>query len=103
MAVDCQKFTLPQNGSYIDIDKHNTKLKCPYVIQVDFECLTTKNEQKKRCKSSDQEHKPCGFILNATHFFPHHPEQWSWSQMTPAPPWEGFLWEGGSNIAKDHP
>ena len=64
LAVDGQKFTLPEKGSYIEFDKHNTKLKCPYVIYGDFECLTTKSEQNKGLKGSYQEHKPCGFMLN---------------------------------------
>ncbi len=47
LAVDGQKFTLPEKGSYIEFDRRNTKLKCPYVIYGDFECLTTKSEQNQ--------------------------------------------------------
>ena len=64
LAVDGQKFTLPEKGSYMEFDKHNTKSKCPYVIYVDFECLTTKSKQNKVFKGSDHEQKPCGFMLN---------------------------------------
>ena len=53
---------LPEKGSYIEFDKYNTKLECPFVIYGDFECLTIKSEDG--IKGTYQHHKPCGFMLN---------------------------------------
>ena len=61
-ASDGQQFTLPKKGSYIEFEKYNTKLPCPFVIYGDFECLTTCNSQG--IKGTYQEHKPCGFMMN---------------------------------------
>ena len=63
LAVEGQKFTMPKKGSCIEFKKYDTKLKCPYVIYGDFECLTQKVENKG-VKGSYQEHTPCGFMIN---------------------------------------
>ena len=41
---------------------HYKKLKCPYVIYGDIECLTTQTDEG--IKGTYQEHKPSGFMLN---------------------------------------
>ena len=61
-SFEGQNFKLPDKGSYIEFQKYNTKLECPFVIYGDFECLTVNsNEGIKGCY---QEHKPCGYMLN---------------------------------------
>ena len=46
----------------MSFQKHYKKLKCPYVIYGDFECLTTPSSEG--IKGTYQHHKPCGFMLN---------------------------------------
>ena len=53
-SFDGQNFKLPDKGSYIEFQKYNTKLECPFVIYCDFECLTV----------NSNEPKPCGYIRN---------------------------------------
>ena len=48
--------------TYIEFQKHNTKLPCPFVIYGDFECLTTSSNNG--IKGTYKEHKPCGYMLN---------------------------------------
>ena len=43
-------------------EKHFKKLKAPFVIYGDFECLTT--ETSEGIKESNQNHKPSGYMLN---------------------------------------
>ena len=62
MAIEGQQIKLPQKGSFIEFDKYNTKLECPFVIYGDFECLTVESEDG--IKGTYQHHKPCGFMLN---------------------------------------
>ena len=57
-----QKIKLPNKGDYIEFNRHNTKLKCPYVIYGDFECLTVIT--RDGIKGTYQEHKPCIYMLN---------------------------------------
>ena len=75
MAIEGQQIKLPEKGSYIEFDKYNTKLECPFVIYGDFECLTIKSEDGIKGtynaksalgepKGAYQHHKPCGFMLN---------------------------------------
>ena len=41
MASEGQQTKMPNQDTYIEFEKHNTKLPCPFVIYGDFECLTT--------------------------------------------------------------
>ena len=41
MASEGQQTKMPNKDTYIEFEKHNTKLPCPFVIYGDFECLTT--------------------------------------------------------------
>ena len=62
MASEGQQTKMPDKDTYIEIEKHNTKLPCPFVIYGDFECLTTNSKMVKT--GTYQEHKPCGYMLN---------------------------------------
>ena len=62
MASEGQQTKMPDKDTYIEFEKHNTKLPCPFVIYGDFECLTTNS--KNGIKGTYQEHKPCGYMLN---------------------------------------
>ena len=62
MASEGQQTKMPDKDTYIEFDKHNTKLPCPFVIYGDFECLTTNSNTG--IKGTYQEHKPCGYMLN---------------------------------------
>ena len=57
------KTSLPKKGEYIKFNKYNTKLKCPYVIYGDFECLIVNTSDG--IKGTYQEHKPCGYVVNS--------------------------------------
>ena len=41
MASEGQQTNMPDKHIYIEIEKHNTKLPCPFVTYGDIECLTT--------------------------------------------------------------
>ena len=41
LASEGQQTKMPDKDTYIEFEKHNTKLPCPFVIYGDFECLTT--------------------------------------------------------------
>ena len=62
MASEGQQTKMPNKDTYIEFEKHNTKLPCPFVIYGDFECLTTNSNTG--IKGTYQEHKPCGYMLN---------------------------------------
>ena len=47
LAVEGQIFTLPEKGRSIELEKHNTKSNCPYVIYRDFECFTRQVSRTK--------------------------------------------------------
>ena len=80
MASEGQQTKMPDKDTYIEFEKHNTKLPCPFVIYGDFECPTTNSntgtkgtygtEGALSCSGSNaprgtyQEHKPCGYMLN---------------------------------------
>ena len=80
MASEGQQTKMPHKDTYIEFEKHNTKLPCPFVIYGDFECLTTNSNTEIKgtdgtegalsCSGSNaprgsyQEHKPCGYMLN---------------------------------------
>ena len=62
MASEGQQTKMPDKDTYVEFEKHNTKLPCPFVIYGDFECLSTKSNTG--IKGTYQEHKPCGYMLN---------------------------------------
>ena len=62
MASEGQQTKMPDKDTYIDFEKLNTKLPCPFVIYGDFECLTTNSNND--INGTYQEHKPCGYMLN---------------------------------------
>ena len=62
MATHGQQFKIPKEGSYIEFEKYNTKVKCPFVVYGDFECITVNSNNG--IKGTYQEHKPCGYMLN---------------------------------------
>ena len=41
MASEGQQTKISDKDTYIEFEKHNTKLPYPFVIYGDFECLTT--------------------------------------------------------------
>lgn len=61
------KTVLPAEGSKMEFQNFNRKLKVPYVIYADFECLTeeleAKDDQNVDKTVPYQKHKPCGFCL----------------------------------------
>ena len=68
MEVGGQQIEMPKTDEKVKFKHHFKKLKCPFVIYADFECLTEelkKPEEEEEVKTySYQEHKPCGFMLN---------------------------------------
>ena len=68
LAVEGQKIEMPKAGETTAFKNHFKKLKAPFVIYGDFECLTVPIDVK--CKSakakttSYQNHRPCGFMIN---------------------------------------
>ena len=80
MASEGQQTKMPDKDTYMEFEKHNTKLPCPFVIYGDFECLTTNSNTEIKgtygtegalsCSGSSaprgtyQEHKPGGYMLN---------------------------------------
>ena len=62
MANDIQQTKLPKEGTTMKFEKHFKKLKAPFVIYGDFECLTT--ETSEGIKGTYQNHKPSGYMLN---------------------------------------
>ena len=80
MASEGQETKMPKKDTYyIEFEKHNTKLPCPFVIHGDFECLTTISNTEIKgtfgtegalsCSGNSaprgtyQEHEPCGYML----------------------------------------
>ena len=52
---------------YIKCNNHYTKVKAPFVIYADFECLTEKYGMfSTKSKNTDayQKHTPCGLMIN---------------------------------------
>ena len=69
MANEVQAIEMPEEKEKMFFQKHYKKLRCPYVIYGDFECLTShmiKNETPMQAciKGSYQNHIPSGFMLN---------------------------------------
>ena len=62
MANEIQHTELPEEGTPMKFEKHFKKLKAPFVIYGDFECLTT--ETSDGIKGTYQNHKPSGYMLN---------------------------------------
>ena len=67
MEVEGQQIEMPTPDEKIKFKHHFKKLRCPFVIYADFECLTeelkqTEDDEIKTFKY--QEHKPCGLMLN---------------------------------------
>ena len=62
MKNEVQNIEMPETKEKMHFKNHYKKLKCPYVIYGDFECLTTKSDEG--IKGCYQHHKPCGFMLN---------------------------------------
>ena len=51
----------------LKLKHHFKKLRCPFAIYADFECLTEELEKPEDDEIKTykyQEHKPCGFMLN---------------------------------------
>ena len=67
MEVEGQQIEMPTPDEKLKFKHHFKKLRCPFVVYADFECLT---EELKRPEDDEiktykyQEHKPCGFMLN---------------------------------------
>ena len=58
---------MPTPDEKLKFKHHFKKLRCPFVIYADFECLTEelKKPEDDEIKTYNyQEHKPCGFMLN---------------------------------------
>ena len=68
LAVEGQKIEMPKAGETIAFKNHFKKLKAPFVIYADFECLTVpidvKSKSAKAKTTSYQNHRPCGFMIN---------------------------------------
>ena len=68
LAVEGQKIEMPEEGQTIAFKNHFKKLKAPFVIYADFECLTVpidvKSKSAKAKTTSYQNHRPCGFMIN---------------------------------------
>ena len=67
MEVEGQQIEMPTPDEKLKFKHHFKKLRCPFVIYADFECLTEelKKPEDDEIKTYNyQEHKPCGFMLN---------------------------------------
>ena len=67
MEVEGQQIEMPTQEEKLKFKHHFKKLRCPFVVYADFECLT---EELKKPEGDEiktynyQENKPCGFMLN---------------------------------------
>ena len=67
MEVEGQQIEMPTPNEKLKFKHHFKKLRCPFVVYADFECLT---EELKKPEGDEiktykyQEHKPCGFMMN---------------------------------------
>ena len=66
LAVEGQEIQMLKVGATIEFKNHFKKLKAPYVIYADFECLTVPIDVKSKSikATSYQNHRPCGFMIN---------------------------------------
>ena len=62
LANEVQSTQMPEKNEKMQFKNHGKKLKAPYVIYGDFECLTA--HSKEGIKGTYQHHKPSGFVLN---------------------------------------
>jgi hypothetical protein len=72
MAVEGQRIEMPSfnpddpDKFFIKFKNHYKKLKAPFVIYADFECLTTRTgtvSTKEMKTDKYQHHRPCGFMI----------------------------------------
>ena len=66
MAVEGQQIEMPNEDDIMVFKNHYKKIKAPFVIYADFECLTTKTGtvSTKEIKTERyQHHRPCGFMM----------------------------------------
>ena len=67
MAVEGQQIQMPNEEGIMVFKNNYKKLKAPFVIYADFECLTTRTGtvSTKEVKTDKyQHHRPCGFMIN---------------------------------------
>ena len=67
MAVEGQQIQMPNEEDIMVFKNHYKKLKAPFVIYADFECLTTRTGtvSTKEVKTDKyQHHRPCGLMIN---------------------------------------
>ena len=67
MEIEGQQIEMPTPDEKLKFKHHFKKLRCPFVVYADFECLTEalKKPEGDEIKTYNyQEHKPCGFMLN---------------------------------------
>ena len=67
MAVEGQQIEMPTEDQTMVFKNHYKKLKAPFVIHADFECLTTRTgtvSAKELKTDKNQHHRPCGFMIN---------------------------------------
>ena len=67
MAVEGQKVEMPKEDQTMVFKNHYKKLKAPFVIYAEFECLTTRTGtiSTKEVKTDKyQHHRLCGFMIN---------------------------------------
>ena len=67
MEVEGQQIEMPTQDEKLKFKHHFKKLRCPFVVHADFECLTEelkKHEGDEIKTCNYQEHKPCEFMLN---------------------------------------
>ena len=65
MAVEGQQIVM--GASPMFFKNHYKRLKAPFVIYADFECLTVPQEKKAMNDTKTykyQKHRPCGFMIN---------------------------------------
>ena len=62
MEVEGQQIEMPTQDEQLKFKHRCKKVRCPFVVQADFECLTPEGDEIKTY--NHQEHKPCGFMLN---------------------------------------
>ena len=75
MEVEGQQIEMPTPDEKLKFKHHFKKLRCPFVIYADFECLTEELKKPEDDESKTynyQEHKPCGFMLNLVSCPTHH-------------------------------
>ena len=67
MEVEGQQIEMPTQEEKLKFKHHFKKLRCPFVVYADFECLTEelKEPEGDEIKTYNyQENKPCGCMLN---------------------------------------